>query len=586
MAGSSSEERGFEAALEAISSLITRRKRADGSNWGDAFALMDTYIKILDLEEPLSRLSVIHVAGTKGKGSTCAFAESILRHSGNKTGMFTSPHLVDVRERFRIRGELVPKDVFLEHFWWCWDRFQAAATPDVPLPAYFRFLTLLALRIFIAEKVDVALLEVGIGGRYDATNVVRAPVVCGVASLGYDHTELLGDTLPLIAAEKAGIFKPRVPAITAPQPDDAMEALQKRADELQISLDVAPPLESLEDPSAISLGLAGDHQRINAALAVALCRAWTERAGPTAQLDNLRQAMQRKRLPDSFRRGLASVEWPGRAQIMPDTEIQAPGESPQGSLMFYLDGAHTPESMEVCATWFCESVAGGAETAETSEGGQKVGHQDPPEGSGEAAERPGLQNGLGLAADLERVNGEERDGRTDRTGLGSEGLNVRRVLLFNCMQEREPVKLLDPLIRIAHGKGVSFHRAIFVPSFSSSTSITTLSSTPDLTWQQTQLQTWTSILHKLGPTLNRKPNPVPPTAPAGAAEQPDRNGSHVASARDGDVSWDGSGFVMPSLPAALEWLRKAAREQPPGRLQVLVSGSLHLVGDVLRLLKH
>lgn len=117
--------------------------------------------------------------------------------------------------------------------------------------------------------------------------------------------------------------------------------------------------------------------------------------------------------------------------------------------------------------------------------------------------------------------------------------------------------------------GVTFHRAIFVPSFSSSTSITTLSATPDLTWQQTQLQTWTSILQKLGPTLNRKANPVPVApVPAPAAEHLDQNGSQVTSTRDADVSWDGSGFVMPSLPAALEWLRKAAREQPPGRLQV------------------
>lgn len=167
------------------------------------------------------------------------------------------------------------------------------------------------------------------------------------------------------------------------------------------------------------------------------------------------QAMQRKRLPDSFRRGLASVEWPGRAQVVPDTDVPAPGGAPRGSLTFYLDGAHTPESMEVCATWFCESVEGGANTAETSGGVQESGHHAPPEGNGEAVQKQGLQNGVTVSGHSEWGQEKEKDGQAERTGLTSENLDVRRVLLFNCMQEREPVKLLDPLIQIAHSKGES-----------------------------------------------------------------------------------------------------------------------------------
>ena len=110
-------------------------------------------------------------------------------------------------------------------------------------PAYFRFLTLLGFRIFAREKVECAILEVGLGGRLDATNLVRAPAACGV-TLGLDHVEVLGHTLAEIAREKAGIFKPRVPAFTSPQPHEAMEALQRRADELGITLETAPPLRS------------------------------------------------------------------------------------------------------------------------------------------------------------------------------------------------------------------------------------------------------------------------------------------------------------------------------------------------------
>ena len=135
------------------------------------------------------------------------------------------------------------------------------------MPTYFRFLTLLGLHMFIYEKVGVVVLEVGLGGRWDATNVVPSPVVCGVTSLGYDHVELLGHTLTEIAGEKAGIFKPKVPAFTSPQDAEAMASLQRRADELQIPLKVVDPLEELYctlDPACgidkLTLGLAGTHQ--------------------------------------------------------------------------------------------------------------------------------------------------------------------------------------------------------------------------------------------------------------------------------------------------------------------------------------
>lgn len=114
-----------------------------------------------------------------------------------------SPHLIEVRERIRIDGRPVSKDLFCKHFWECWDMLHSS---EGGMPAYFRFLTLLAFKMFLAEKVDVAVVEVGLGGRYDATNVID-PAVCGITSLGLEHTDILGSTLSEIAFHKAGIFK-------------------------------------------------------------------------------------------------------------------------------------------------------------------------------------------------------------------------------------------------------------------------------------------------------------------------------------------------------------------------------------------
>ncbi|GMP23158.1 hypothetical protein CsSME_00000859 [Camellia sinensis var. sinensis] len=225
----------YEEAMDALSSLITKRSRADKSNKGDRFDFLFDYLKMLDLDEPISRMNVIHVAGTKGKGSTCTFAESILRNCGFHTGLFTSPHLIDVRERFRLDGVDICEEKFLAYFWWCWDRLKEKTSDDIPMPTYFRFLALLAFKIFAAEQVDVAILEVGLGGKFDATNVVQKPIVCGITSLGYDHMEILGNTLGEIAGEKAGIFKQGVPAFTVHQPDEAMRVLEEKASQLDVS---------------------------------------------------------------------------------------------------------------------------------------------------------------------------------------------------------------------------------------------------------------------------------------------------------------------------------------------------------------
>ncbi|KAK4436589.1 Folylpolyglutamate synthase [Sesamum alatum] len=517
----------YDEAMEALSSLITKRSRADKSNKGDRFDLLFDYIKILELEEPIKQMKIIHVAGTKGKGSTCTFAESILRNCGFRTGLFTSPHLIDVRERFRLEGSDISEEKFLAYFWWCWDRLKERTSDEVPMPTYFRFLALLAFKIFAAEQVDVAILEVGLGGKFDATNVVENPVVCGIASLGYDHMEILGNTLGQIAGEKAGIFKRGVPAFTVPQPEEAMSVLERKASELDVNLEIAAPL----DPSLMSglhLGLEGEHQYMNAGLALALCSTWLQRTGHVG-INYLNQTTS---LPDEFMKGLATASLQGRAQIVPDQFMES--ENP-GDLVFYLDGAHSPESMDVCANWFCLATK-----------------EDSP-----------------------------YDQCSDSKGLPKSGQNgpfrkkATQILLFNCMSVRDPQLLLPRLVNACASRGVHFKKALFVPNTSVYYKVGTVASPAadaqvDLSWQITLQRIWESLI------LGEKGRD---------AKNAELTCEAVGDDTDKGAHSSESSTVFTSLPLAINWLRDSVRKNQSVRFQVLVTGSLHLVGDVLRVIK-
>lgn len=161
--------------------------------------------------EDIDKLQIIHVTGTHGKGSTCAFTEAILHNQGLRTGFYSSPHLFEVRERIRINQKPLSKESFVKYFWSCYNTLFNAVQHENKMPFYFAFLTLMAFQVFIEEKVDVCIVEVGIGGEYDCTNVIRRPRVCGITSLGYDHLNVLGSTIESIAWNKCGIMKPNVP---------------------------------------------------------------------------------------------------------------------------------------------------------------------------------------------------------------------------------------------------------------------------------------------------------------------------------------------------------------------------------------
>ncbi|XP_072518501.1 folylpolyglutamate synthase, mitochondrial [Salminus brasiliensis] len=305
--------------------------------------------------EELDHLNIVHVTGTKGKGSTCAFTEQILRNYGFRTGFYSSPHLVQVRERIRINGRPIGKDLFTKYFWQVYSRLDE--TKDAhggSMPAYFRFLTILAFHAFLQEKVDVAVIEVGIGGAYDCTNIIRRPWVCGISSLGIDHTSILGDTIEKIAWQKGGIFKPGVPAFTVKQQEGPMTVLQQRAEETGCPLSVCPELGQYQSSGVepVKLGLTGLHQRSNASLALQLTHCWLQRRCSTAKpavtsaasYEGLCAAPAFEPTPRMLK-GLAETEWLGRNQTLT-----------HGSITYFLDGAHTTRSMQACVNWFSDAA--------------------------------------------------------------------------------------------------------------------------------------------------------------------------------------------------------------------------------------
>ncbi|CAH9087720.1 unnamed protein product [Cuscuta europaea] len=550
----------YEVAMEKLSSLITQKKRDGTSPISDLEKRdrMLKYIEILGLEKHTGDLKIIHVAGTKGKGSTCAFCDAILRECGFRTGLFTSPHLIDVRERFRLDGLDISEEKFLQYFWECWNQLKDNIMEGLPMPLLFQFFTLLAFKIFASEKVDVAIIEVGIGGTFDSTNVIKNPVVCGITSLGMDHMEILGHTLGMIASQKAGILKPQVPAFTVPQPQEAMEVLYDRANKLMVPLKVVAPLDRKKMLKDGKLSLSGDHQFTNAALAISICKSWLK----TTRLWQPKNADWEETLPDAFVTGLSRAHLSGRAQIVHDDSIISTSginESYLGGLIFYLDGAHSPESMEACARWFSTAVL---ENKNLSLSSSCFKNQTP--------KRVGVDGCI-------------------PPGDSQESFKTSKILLFNCMDVRDPQILLSRLVNTCASSGTHFSKAIFVPSMSAYDKVTSgTSSIPsnlhqkDLSWQFNLQRVWGSIhCEKDVHVLDHNPH----MATSGNVPLCKFLFEDASSCSEGDGNGIGSSAVFPSLPSAIHWLRNCVKENPSSRTQVLVTGSLHLVGDVLRLLR-
>jgi folylpolyglutamate synthase len=309
-------------------------------------------------------LNPIHIAGTKGKGSTSAFISSILSQYTSsdsrkpvKIGLYTSPHLRFVRERIQIDNEPITEELFAKYFFEVWDKLEAAAKAenapaDMPTkPVYFRYLTLMALHAYLKEGVDSAVIECGIGGEYDSTNILLKPTVTAVTSLGIDHTAMLGTTLPEIAWHKAGIFKNGSTAFTAPQKEEALTVLRERAAEKGTDLhviDVHPSLANGE----IKLGLSASFQKINASVAIAAAAAHLRALGHTSIPDPTKSVYIN--LPPQFVQGLEQVRWSGRCETRRESNVA-----------WHIDGGHTLESIEVTGRWFAEQIAAATSSAQS-----------------------------------------------------------------------------------------------------------------------------------------------------------------------------------------------------------------------------
>lgn len=358
------QARTYAAAIDALNSLQSNaatieaiRRSGKTVNEFNEPEMTEYLERIGHQREELDKIQVIHISGTKGKGSTAAFCDALLRQvrmpASNKIGLYTSPHMVAARERIRIDGSPISEEEFAKYFWEVWDALEQnphRKLETTPLrPVYFRFMTILAFHVFISMQVSVTLLEVGIGGLYDSTNIVQHPCVAGVTPLGLDHTAILGHTIEDIAYQKAGIFKKGVPALTTEHPSGALAVLEKYASDIGASSFRVVPVK--DELLGESLGLPGEHQLVNASLALELVRAFLHSPAGQQHFPNAAAQLGEPFAPitDIARQALKDAFWPGRCQKVP--AVSTAGAN------YYLDGAHTVESVRLSIKWFVREVA-------------------------------------------------------------------------------------------------------------------------------------------------------------------------------------------------------------------------------------
>ncbi|MHA7814382.1 MAG: bifunctional folylpolyglutamate synthase/dihydrofolate synthase [Phycisphaerales bacterium] len=328
-----------EAAIAFLDSTINIERVRPEKVSSEVWKLDRMHALMHELGDPQDSLEIVHIAGSKGKGSTCNMLEGALEGCDYTTGVFTSPHLIDVRERIRIGGVPITEQCFDDALAECRSAANAIEK-EHGSPTYFEMLTALALLVFAQQAVDITILETGLGGRLDCTNVVN-PRIVGLTSIQLEHTQILGDTLEKIAAEKAGIIKPGCVAISVPQEETVLPVFREHAERAGATLQVLGEdiiytqrfqagiqsgpsgLICVGDEESgfehVTVPLMGMHQAPNCALALAI-------------MTHLRRLGYE--LPErGITAGLAQIEHRGRLECVLDRP------------RIYLDGAHTPDSV-------------------------------------------------------------------------------------------------------------------------------------------------------------------------------------------------------------------------------------------------
>lgn len=562
-----SEDYSYESAVEALYSSVHQSQSASAI---EKAALRRTRT-ISDMHHYLRRVGVsldglrniIHITGTKGKGSVAYLCDEILRSQEYRTGLFTSPHLMDIRERIRVNGRPISKDGFASVYWTLRHRLESHSIDNegsededgLPfLPGYFRMLTLMALYAFLhppsniastpSPPLDVIILEVGMGGRYDATNLFdfipgTTNLICGVTLIDYDHTRVLGSTLEAIAYEKAGIFRkhkiqppqsqslhnddykpqsqssqqhqqhssslpPRLFA-TASNTSSVLQVLQQCALEEETLIDTHNPYQQVHIvqtnhhlPSHWNVGLAGNHQRSNAAMALALCRSMY-------QFMNSNHQQQQPWKEQVVQCAIAQASWPGRCQTI---VLPSNPNHPCQRTTLRLDGAHTPQSIKACMKWFFD------------------------------------QKNITTA--------------------------TKRILLFHCGHERDPIPLLQSILE---NDGLYFHSVYFCTTHSTRPS----SILPSKSWEFLQKAgilplsivegkeeetTWQETLSQLWKTLESHYH----------HNNNDDNNHHYYCAKR---------IVNKTVEQALLEIQDDD-EATETSIEVCISGSLYIVGSVLK----
>ena len=280
------------------------------------------------LGDPQKKLRFIHIAGTNGKGSCAAMTASILKAAGYKTGLYTSPYLYRFNERMQINGRQIEDDALAEIV----SRVRPAAEAMTDHPTEFELMTAAALLWYAQETCDVVVLEVGLGGRFDATNIIDAPEAAVIMNIGLDHTAVLGDTLEQIAFEKSGILKPGTDAVLFEQGEEATGVVRRRCEELGVPLHIADFSQLVSEFDSLygqsftyrgqpyALPLLGAHQLKNAAVVLELVEVLREKGWKLEQGD--------------VEHGLYAVSWPGRFELVSDEPY------------FVVDGGHNPQCAE------------------------------------------------------------------------------------------------------------------------------------------------------------------------------------------------------------------------------------------------